>query len=193
MTTATAPAGRFARREPVVHARRLFSMKKTVWTYGLLSGAISAVTMLVGLLFMNSGNLGKSEIFGWTSIVLAALLVFFGVRSYRENVSAGRLTFGRGLAVGALIALISSCCYVATWEIIYFSVPGFGEKLVTCMVDRVKDSGASQEKIDAMVKQTEMFKKLWANPVTNAAVTFIEPLPVGLAFALVSAALLRKK
>jgi len=168
-------------------------MKKTVLKFGLISGAVSAGMMLAALPFMNSGNLGKSEIVGWTSIVLAALLVFFGVRSYRENVSAGRLTFGRGLAVGALIALISSCCYVATWEIIYFSVPGFGDKLATCMVDRVRDSGASQDKIDAVVKQTEMFKKLWANPLTNAAVTFIEPLPVGLAFALVSAALLRKK
>jgi len=168
-------------------------MKKTVWTYGLISGAISAGMMLAALPFMNSAHWTKAEIFGWTSIVLAALLVFFGVRSYRENVAAGRLTFGRGLAVGALIAVISSGCYVATWEIIYFSVPGFGEKLTTCMVDRVKASGASQEKVDEMVKQTEMFKKLWDNPLTNAAVTLIEPLPVGLAFALVSAALLRKK
>jgi len=168
-------------------------MKKTVWTYGLISGAISAGMMLAALPFMNSANWSKGEIFGWTSIVLAALLVFFGVRSYRENVAAGRLTFGRGLAVGALIALISSSCYVASWEILYFSVPGMGDKLTTCMIDRVKASGASQEKIDATVQQTQMFKKLWDNPLTNAAVTFIEPLPVGLAFALVSAALLRKK
>jgi len=169
-------------------------MKKTVLTYGLISGAVSAGMMLCGLPFMTSGNLGKSEIFGWTSIVLAALLVFFGVRSYRENVSGGRLTFGRGLAVGALIALISSCCYVTTWEILYFGVvPDMGERITACMVDRVKASGASQEKVDAIVKQTQLYKKLWDNPVTNAAVTFIEPLPVGLAFALVSAALLRKK
>jgi hypothetical protein len=34
--------------------------------------------------------------------------------------SGGRLTFGRGFAVGILITLISSTCYVGTWEILYF-------------------------------------------------------------------------
>jgi hypothetical protein len=47
-------------------------------------------------------------------IVLSALLVFFGVRSYRENAAGGRLTFGPGFAVGILITLISSACYVRT-------------------------------------------------------------------------------
>ena len=169
-------------------------MKKTVWTYGLISGAVSVATVLAALPFMNSKDLGKGEIFGWTSIVLAALLIFFGVRSYRENVAGGRITFGRGLAVGALIALISSCCYVATWEVLYFGlVPDIGDRLTVCMVEKVKASGASQEKIDAMVKQTEMYKKLWDNPLTNIAVTFIEPLPVGLAVALISAGVLRRK
>jgi hypothetical protein len=41
------------------------------------------------------------------------------VRSYRENVAGGRLSFGRGFAVGILIALISSACYVGAWEIVY--------------------------------------------------------------------------
>jgi hypothetical protein len=168
-------------------------MKKIVLTYGLISGAICAGMMVAAVPFMNSENFNKSEIFGWTVILVAALLIPFGVRSYRENVAAGRLTFGRGLAVGALIALISSSCYVATWEILYFTVPGMGDKITACMIEKVKASGASQEKIDETVKQTQMFKKLWDNPLTNAAVTFIEPLPVGLVFALVSAGVLRRK
>jgi hypothetical protein len=39
----------------------------------------------------------------------------------------------------------------------------------------------------------ESFKKLYANPVFNAAVTFLEPFPVGLLVALISAAVLRKR
>jgi len=38
-----------------------------------------------------------------------------------------------------------------------------------------------------------MFKRLWANPITNAAITFVEPFPIGLGAALLSAALLRRK
>ena len=169
-------------------------MKRTVWTYGLISGAIVSGMMIGSLPFLNTADFRKGDILGYTGIVVAALLVFFGVRSYRENVAAGRITFGRGLAVGVLIALVSSVCYVAAWEIMYFGVmPGVGDKIAACMVDRVKASGASEEQVDAMIQQTETFKKLWANPVTNAAVTFIEPFPIGLVAALISAAALRRK
>src|SRR5580765_6463658 len=104
-------------------------MKKTVLTFGLISGAISAVMMLVTVPFVDRIGWDKGEILGYTSIILAALLIFFGIRSYRENVAGGRLTFGRGFAVGILIALISSACYVGSWEVVYFKLmPGFGEK-----------------------------------------------------------------
>ena len=104
-------------------------MKKTVVTFGLISGAVSAATMLATIPFTDAIGWEKGEILGYTMIVLSALMVFFGVRSYRENVGGGRLTFGRGFAVGILITLISSACYVATWEVIYYKLmPGFAGK-----------------------------------------------------------------
>ena len=169
-------------------------MKRTILIFGLISGAIISGTMLASVPFITADNMKRGEVFGYTGIVLGALLVFFGVRSYRENVAAGRMSFGRGLAVGVLIALVSSLCYVATWEILYFGVmPGIGDKVAACMVDRVKASGGSQEQVDAMVAQTDTYKKLWANPLTNVAVTLIEPFPIGFAAALLSAAFLRRK
>ena len=59
-------------------------------------------------------------IIGYTTMVLAFLLIFFGVRSYRDNVAGGTVRFGRAFAVGALIAVVASLCYVATWEVIYY-------------------------------------------------------------------------
>jgi len=124
-------------------------MKKTVLTFGLISGAISAAMMLVTVPFVDKIGWDKGEILGYTSIVLAALLIFFGIRSYRENVARGRLAFGRGFAVGILITLISSACYVATWEVVYFKfLPDFADKYAAHMVERAKASGASQQKLD---------------------------------------------
>jgi Protein of unknown function (DUF4199) len=80
-------------------------MKRTVLTFGLISGAISAATMLATIPFVDKIGWEKGEILGYTTIVLSALMVFFGVRSYRENVAGGRLTFGRGFAIGILITL----------------------------------------------------------------------------------------
>lgn len=119
-------------------------MKKTVLTFGLISGVISAAMMLVTIPFVDKVGWEKGEILGYTTIVLSALMVFFGVRSYRENVGGGRLTFGRGFAVGILITLISCACYVGTWEIVYYKfMPGFAEKYAAHMVERAKASEAS--------------------------------------------------
>jgi hypothetical protein len=169
-------------------------MKKTVLTFGLISGAVSAAMMLLTVPFADKIGFDKGEILGYATIVLSALLVFFGIRSYRENAGGGRLTFGRGVAVGVLIALISSACYVATWEIVYYKLmPDFAEKYSAHMVERAKASGASQQKMDEMVHQAAQFKQMYDNPAINVALTFAEVFPIGLVVTLVSAGILRKK
>jgi Na+/melibiose symporter-like transporter len=169
-------------------------MKKTVLTFGLISGAIAAAMMLATLPFAEKIGEGKALILGYTTIVLSALLIFFGVRSYRENVSGGRLTFGRAVAVGILIAFISSLCYVATWEIISFKfMPDFADKYAARMIERAKASGATQQQIDQKVQEAKQFKEMYKNPVYNVTMTFLEPFPIGLAVTLLSAAVLRRK
>ena len=169
-------------------------MKKTVLTFGLISGAVSAVTMLATIPFAEKLGFDKGEILGYTLIVLSALLVFFGVRSYRENASGGRLTFGRGFAVGILITLLSNVCYVATWELVYFKfMPDFGDKYAAYMVEHAKRSGASQEKIVAVTNEAQQFKEMYKNPLVNVGMTFMEVFPIGLGVTLLSAVILRKK
>ena len=169
-------------------------MKKTVLIFGLISGAVSAAMMLVTVPFADKIGFDRGEILGYTTIVLSALLVFFGVRSYRENVGEGRLTFGRGFAVGILITLISSTCYVGTWEIVYFKLmPDFAEKYAAHRVERAKASGASQQKLDETWQEAKQFKVMYDKPAINVAMTFMEVLPIGLVVTLASAGILRKR
>ncbi len=168
-------------------------MKKTVWTFGLISGGILSAMMLLTIPFADAIGYDRGEVIGYTTMVLAFLLIFFGVRSYRDNVG-GTIGFGRALAVGSLITLISSACYVATWELIYFKLaPDYATKLVTYALEKAKASGDSPATIQKKLADAEKFAKLYQNPVINTAVTFIEPLPVGLVFALVSAGILSRK
>jgi len=170
------------------------SMKKTALTFGLISGAVSAAMMLLTIPFVDKIGWEKGEILGYTTIVLSALLVFFGVRSYRENVGGGRLTFGRGFAVGILITSISSACYVGTWEIVYYKLmPNFSEKYAAHMMERAKASGTTQQKLNETEHQAEQFKQMYANPAINVAITFLEVFAIGLVVTLVSAGILRKK
>ena len=63
-------------------------------------------------------------------MILSFLLVYFGIRSYRDNVGNGRISFGKAFIIGISITFISSLCYVVTWEILYFKfLPDFMDKL----------------------------------------------------------------
>jgi Protein of unknown function (DUF4199) len=168
-------------------------MKRTVITFGVLSGAVSSAMMLLTLPFLDQIGFDRGEILGYTMIVASFLLVFFGVRSYRENVAGGSLTFGRAFVVGLLITLISCAFYVVTWEIIYFKLaPGFADKWAAYTIEKARASGASQESIEATTRQMRAFKENYDKPLINAAITFVEPFPIGLAVTLISAAVLRK-
>ena len=169
-------------------------MKKTVLTFGLISGAISSLMMLAFLPFVDRIGFDKGAFIGYTAIVLSFLLVFFGIRSYRENVGNGSITFGRAFGVGILITLISCAFYVVTWEIIYFKLmPDFADKFTNYAVEQVRASGASQQAIDAKLQEMKSFVAMYNNPLMNAAITFTEPFPIGLIVTLISAAILRKK
>ena len=169
-------------------------MKKTVLTFGLISGAILSLMMLATLPFLDKIGFDKGEVIGYTTMVLSFLLVFFGIRFYRENIGGGTITFGRAFTVGILITFIACACYVVTWEIIYFKLaPGFAEKYTTYAVEKLRASGASQQVIDAKMQEMNSMKVLLDNPLFNAAITFLEPFPVGLIISLISAAILRRR
>jgi uncharacterized protein DUF4199 len=169
-------------------------MKKTIVTFGLISGAISSLMMVATVPFADRIGFDKGAVIGYASIVLAFLLVFFGIRSYRDNVGNGQITFSKAFAVGISITLISCICYVVTWEILYYNfLPDFIDKYGAHMVEKLKTSGASAVAVQAEVEQVKKYKEMYANPLLNAAMTFIEPFPIGLVITLVSAAVLRRK
>lgn len=169
-------------------------MKKTVLTFGVISGVISSVLMAAHVPFVDQIGWDNGMIVGYTAIVLSFLLVFFGIRSYRDNVNGGLISFPKAFSVGILITLISCAFYVVTWEILYFKVmPDFAEKLTNHMVEQVRNSGASPTEVAAQLEETKVFLEWYKNPFINAAITFIEPFPVGLVVTLISAAVLRRK
>ena len=169
-------------------------MKKTVLTYGLISGAISAALMSVTALFIYRIGFDYGMLVGYTAILLSLLLVFFGVRSYRDTVGNGYITFFRALGVGLLICLVSSICYVIAWEIVYFNfLPDFADKYTNHILESLRASGASAAEIAKQTEEMKNMKALYDNPFYNAAFTFLEPLPVALAVSLISALVLRKR
>jgi hypothetical protein len=169
-------------------------MKKTVLTFGLISGAVLSAMMLITLPFHDAIGFDRGMIVGYTTMLLAFLLIFFGVRSYRDNVAGGTVRFGRAFAVGALIAIVASLCYVATWEVYYYTVkPDFIAKYQAYELEKERAKGATPEALALKKAEGDKFAEMYKNPAVNAAMTLIEPLPVALIVALVSAGVLSRK
>lgn len=100
-------------------------MKKVVLKFGLIAGAIVSIALLVGINLM-TGPDGKADmdggaIFGYTSMIVALSLIFFGIRSYRDGELGGQISFGKAFKIGLLITLVASVMYVVTWMVYYHS------------------------------------------------------------------------
>lgn len=168
-------------------------MKRTVITFGLIAGAMLSLVMAVSMLFFDQLGREYGEILGYTTMVLAFLMVFFGIRSYRDSVARGPISYWQGFSVGMGITLVACVCYVATWEVVYRTVvPDFYAKYATMVVDQSRAKGATQAELDVKAVHVARQMELYKNPFLNVALTFIEPLPVGLLFTLVSAGMLRR-
>ena len=168
-------------------------MRKTVLTFGLIAGAILSAMMLVTLPFHEQIGFDRAEVIGYTTMVLAFLLIFFGVRSYRDNVGGGRISFGRAMAVGSLIAVVASACYVITWEVLYFNfMPDFVTQMQEHAMAEARAEGSSDAELAALKAQWDKYAAWYRNPAINAAITFLEPLPVALVIALISAGVLSR-
>jgi len=169
-------------------------MRKIVLTFGLIAGGILSIMMLATIPFMDSIGFDRGAVIGYTTMVLAFLLIFFGVRSYRDNVAGGSVSFGRAFAVGSLIAVVASVCYVLTWQIIYYKVaPDFLPKYQAYTIEKARANGESPAAIEKRAADMERFAALYRNPAINVAITFIEPLPIGLLIALVTAGVVRRR
>lgn len=171
-------------------------MKRIVLRFGLASGAILLAIAAVMLPLCLNGIIGfdQGELVGFSTMVLAFLMVFFGIRSYRDNVGGGAIGFGKAFQVGILITLITCAIYVIAWEIAYFNFfPDFLDQYSAHVLDRMRAAGESEAAIRKEAAKMADLAKVYDNVFINSGITFLEIFPVGLIVTLVSAAILRRK
>lgn len=167
-------------------------MKRIVLTFGVIAGLLLSLMMIGGVVLADTIGFESSQVIGYTTMVLAFLLVFFGIRSYRDTVAGGSVSFGRAFGVGMLITLVVCLFYVATWEIIYYGgfAPDFMEKYAAHQIEQARAGGATEAELAKRAADMARFREMYRNPVINAGLTFLEVFPVGLVMTLVSAAIL---
>lgn len=172
-------------------------MKRIVFNHGLIAGLIVSSWMAVSMLaigcdkMMTLGPLGM--VIGYTGMLVAFSFIFVAVKSYRDNVNHGRVSFGKAFTIGLLISLIASTCYVLTWLVVYYNfMPDFMDKYAAMMIEQTKANGASAAEIAATTAEMESAKQMYSKPVNVVLMTYAEVFPIGLLVSLFTAAILRR-
>ena len=169
-------------------------MKKTVLTFGLISGGIMGILMIITAFIAQNSNFDMGEVIGYSTMILASVMLFIGIKSYRDNVGNGVISFGKAFKVALLITLVSTLIYVLVWMVLSYTImTDFMDKYAAAMVEKAKSSGLTPEQLAAKKEEMQMYQEMYKNPLYRAAFTFIEPLPVGVPMSLIAALILKKK
>lgn len=174
-------------------------MRQIVLKYGFIAGGILSglmvLTIVVPTLFGVEHGAGvMGMLIGYTTMLLSFLFIHFGIRSYRDTVLGGSVRFWPAARVGLLIALIGSICYSATWQVVYpIFLPDFAEKYGAAAVKQAQEQGKSAAEVEQTRVEMAKFAAMYHNPLYNFGMTLLEPAPVGILMALVSAGLLSRR
>ena len=171
-------------------------MRKIIFTYGLISGAIVATMVFFSMWLYNAAILdfNNGEIYGYTTMVVSLSLVFFGIRSVRDNNYDGHITFSQAVKTGLLITLIATTMYAVAWEICFNTVAtDFVDKMIAHYREELVAGGATQPEVDEAMTNMESLKVWYDNPLIRFFITMMEMFWVGVLMTIVSAALLRTK
>lgn len=167
-------------------------MKKTVLRYGLLSALTIVILFTLSWLIFHDSNFEAQEVFGYTSMVLSLLFVFFGIKHFRDKENGGQLTFGQGMKIGVLIVLIPALIF-GVFDIIYttFMNPGFMDRYYSAEVARMQQSMSATE-FQAAKATLDSQKEMFSKPGVAAFVMFLTVFIIGVIMTVISSLILKR-
>ena len=168
-------------------------MKKTVLRYGLFGLALMFLLLIVVfLVFRNDHRWEVQEVIGYVTIVLSLVFVYFGIRHWRDNHNAGRLSFGQGLKLGTLITLFPSVAFgFFTWLEMNILDPDFSNKYYSHYLQKVKAS-TPPDKLQETLQKLEAEKEMFSSPFMQFGVMFLTVFLIGIVITVVSALMLQR-
>ena len=149
---------------------------------------VSALLVFVTLYMKANPEKEVSMLIGFAVMVLAFFFVASGIKQQREA-NNGVISFGKAFMTGFWITLIISTIYVLVWLVILYNFfPNFMEHYANMAIEK-----ASPEEVVKVTEEMNTYKEMYKNPIMVILLTYMEILPLGIIFSLVSALILKKK
>jgi len=168
-------------------------MKNTVLRYGTWSALSIFILFIISSLLLKNLDFTTQEIYGYASIIVSLLFVFFGIKHFRDTKNQGILSFGKGLLIGLIITLFSSITF-GIYNVVYVEYidPNFMTEYYNHSVEQVSKTLSGVE-LQAKLQQMEDEKDLFANPFMNFFLMFLTVFMIGLIISLISSLILQRK
>lgn len=159
---------------------------KTNLTNGLIFGLIGIVYQLI-IYFL---DLSLNQIQGWILLLVQIVVLFFLVKSYRDNYLHGSITYGQGLGAGVVIFLYYAVIMAIFSYLLYAVIDtGLIDKQLAFTEEKMVERGIPQASIDAgMAIQRKIMK-----PGIMAPLSIFGNMFGGLIMSLIVAAFVRKE
>lgn len=168
-------------------------MKKTVARFGLFSGIVIVVLFFLSwMIFRNDTEYGIREVFGYASIVISLLFVFFGIKHYRDKENGGRLSFGKGMKVGVLITLVPALMF-GLFNALYVVVlnPDFMKTYYSHYLAEMQKT-MTPDKFELARAEMEKEWAMFSNPVISSFVMFLTVFIIGVIITVISSFILKR-
>ncbi len=164
-------------------------MYKIIVKNGLLGSSIVSAMLVSMTLYMKTNPEKEvSMMIGVAGMLLAFFFVVAGIKQHREA-NNGVISFGKAFLTGFWITFIISTIYVLVWLVILYNFfPNFMEHYANMAIEK-----ASPDEVAKVTEEMNTYKEMYKNPIMVILLTYMEILPLGIVFSLVSAVILKKK
>ncbi|WP_178987045.1 DUF4199 domain-containing protein [Winogradskyella schleiferi] len=168
-------------------------MKNTVIKYGLYALLSGFVLFGLPFLFGMGVNFEYGELIGYTSMVLSLLFVHFGIKHYRDKVNDGKVSLGKAIGIGMLIALFSAIG-VAVFDYTYTTQinPDFAKEYLAYSLNKM-EANLSPEEFKSESANLIQQMKDYGSPSLMAFMMFTTVMILGFIISLISGLILQRK
>jgi hypothetical protein len=134
--------------------------KVNVWKANLTNGLILGLIGVVYSLIFYFLDLSLNKTQGYAFILIQVVILFFLLKSYRDNLMHGQITYGESVGAGVIICLYYSIIVSVFVYILYTVIdPGLITKQLALAEEEMSKRGMPQEAMDAGMAWTAKFMK----------------------------------
>lgn len=168
-------------------------MKNSILKFGLYSSLTLVILFAIQFSIEDKLDYSSSEVFGYISIILALLFIYFAIKHYRDSINNGKVSFGKSLLIGVLVSALAGLTFgIINYVYVEVINPEFMTDYYDYMVEKARTSMTADE-FQIKLQGMEAEKELFSNSIISSLVMSSTVLIIGFIISLISALMLQRK